>query len=87
MKTQTTLFDKSAFPADPWEIPANLKRIGMKEWVRENAVELANTFCKERPKFSFLDNDLIEEFVHWKIQAGFVRVWVEKKYEEAMQHV
>lgn len=87
MTTQTKLFEPAEFQAEPWEIPASLKCVSMKDWVRENAVELANNFCKERPRFSFLDNDLIHNLRHGKFPAPFVREWVDKKYQEAMQHV
>jgi len=87
MATQATLFDISECKAAPLPIPSNLKRISMMDWLRENADPLALKFCEERPKFSFLDNDLIQEFRHGKFPVPFIKQWVEQKYHEAMQHV
>lgn len=87
MKTQPTLFDISKCKSEPWPIPSNLKRISMLDWLKENAEPLALKFCEERPRFSFLDNDLIHDFRHGKFSAPFIKQWVEQKYHEAMQHV
>lgn len=87
MNQQLTLFDISECTAEPWEIPATLRRVEMIVWLRESAYELAHIFCNERPKFSFLDNDLVHDFRHGKFPNEFVRKWVEKKYQEAMKHV
>ncbi len=85
--TQAKLFEPASFPSEPWEIPANVKRVSMKDWVRENAVEIANAFCKERPNYSFLDNDLVREFRLGIFPINAIREWAEKKYQEAIQRV
>lgn len=41
MKEQTKLFEPNEFEAEPWQVPANLKRIDFIPWVKQNAAELA----------------------------------------------
>lgn len=88
MTAQGTLFDISECQAEPWTIPPNLKRIGMLEWTRQNAERLADEFVVEKPNFSFLVGELYEDYLRngiYPIES--IRLWVEKKYHEAMQHV
>lgn len=47
MTTQTKLFEPAEFEAEPWQVPANLKRIEFIPWVKHNAVELARRYESE----------------------------------------
>lgn len=88
MKEQTKLFEPNEFEAEPWQVPANLKRISMLDWTRQNAERLADEFVKEMPNFSFLVGELYEDYLRngtYPIES--IRLWVEKKHQEAMQHV
>lgn len=47
MKEQTKLFEPNEFEAEPWQVPANLKRIEFIPWVKQNAEELARRYESE----------------------------------------
>lgn len=96
MKPQTTLFDQSAFPAEPCEIPPNVKRIEFIPWVKQNAAELAREWhvseCREDPRFYDAEDSVLQ----WDFELGRTRFegdddnlieqWLRTKYEEELRN-
>ena len=95
MNKQPTLFDISECTAEPWKIPADLKRIEFIPWVKQNARELARGWfievCNESPEIADEDGDLQWDFEQGKTKFvgddyNLIEKWLLKKYGDALKN-
>lgn len=96
MTTQTKLFEPSEFEAEPWQVPASLKRIEFIPWVKQNAAELARRWhieeCRENPMFYDADDSGLK----WDFELGrtrfecdddnLIEIWLRTQYEDALRN-
>lgn len=94
MTPQTKLFEPAEFEAEPWQVPAELKRIEFIPWVKQNAVELARRYESEVLGLTsgFEDSELIDYFSRGVVVlldeiGGLIEPWLRTKYEEELINV
>ena len=96
MTMQTKLFEPAEFEAEPWQVPANLKRIEFIPWVKQKAVELARRWHVEECRVPLQHYDSKEDWLEWDFARGktqfegddenLIETWLRTQYEEELRN-